>query len=155
MRDVSNIFYYASMTILLIAAFLMIYTSYLLFAPVKVIEPNVQPYKVVESEAKAGEEVTYTVDYCKYIDAPGTITRQLIAEGVAVNSQEQAVFLPSGCPLRKDIKVKLPLDLASGEYYIRINLEYRVNAVRTVEYEFITESFHVTNPLEEIVEEQL
>lgn len=142
------------MLVILIASGLVIYISYLLFAPVTVIQPLTQPYKVLNQTAKAGDHLVYEVHYCKYLDSPGTINRQIVIDGVAIDSQEQPVFLPTGCPVKKEIKVPLPLNLPNGTYKILINLHYKVNPIRIIDYEFETEEFQIVNPLEKIIDDE-
>jgi len=118
------------------------YVAYLVFWPVKVADYN-QPYKVRPNIVEAGQTLTYTTNYCKYIDVPPTVSRTLI-DGTVIYFPTETTNLPTGCN-KKDVQLVIPKNTPPGVYHIEITLTYKVNPLKEVTSRILTDEFRVTN----------
>ncbi len=53
---------------------------YMLYWPVRTLEPRTQPYKVVTQTIAPGKPILYEVDSCKYVNLPALTTREMISD---------------------------------------------------------------------------
>lgn len=119
-----------------ITFFFMCYISYLLLWPFKIVEIK-QPLKVISISK---EELVYEVDYCKYIDGPATVTRQLINHQI-IFLPVVVTNLPKGCN-KSERRLELPR-LAPDTYRLRISTTYEINKLRSETFIYETEPFIV------------
>lgn len=137
--------YIISMTIIGIALVFLILVGMLAFIPVNVIQANVQPYKVATSNVKAGDEMVYIADICKYKEIVGTTTRTFVDEaGVQHPVAALISNIGSGCRQNFVVVPTLP-SFRSGKWYLDLDVEYQVNAFRTQTYHFRTDVFTISN----------
>ena len=126
---------------ILLAALTMLYGFWLVIFPLKTAEPTKQPYKVLTYKVAAGDTFKYEVGLCKYNNAPGTLTRQLVGpELVFVDSEPSS--LPMGCTTAIRA-VPLPKSITPGKYKMVISIKYNVNVLHTVSLVFQTEEFEI------------
>lgn len=118
---------------------------WLLFIPIKVIEPQVQPYKLATKSVKAGESFTYIVDACKYMDVPAKIS--LVFVDIESRTQYPPVIedssIVTGCNQTRISRIVPPFLLAGRTYSPRLDITYKINALRDVIYHFKIEDLHV------------
>lgn len=119
------------------------YIAFLLFYPVKITTPRIQPYHIVTPIVQHGESVIYTVDACKFKDYPGIITRFFKSGETLVGIESSPGFAPVGCH-KTDVPVKTPPTMNPGMYSLVLNVAYKINPLRTITYTFTTETFEVT-----------
>ena len=105
-------------------------------------------YKIVEFKSdaimeksvyKIGDELTYTVDYCKYLPLAGKIYPEL-TDGVVYGLRNSESNAPVGCG-KKIMSVGRTPNVHGGTYYIRMKAIYRVNPFREVTVEYHTNEF--------------
>ena len=133
-----------SMTIIGVATLFIIIASVLAFMPVQVIKANQQPYKVITTSIKAGDLVTYVADVCKYKEAGSIVSRVFIdANNIHYALPDQDSNVPSGCHQNK-VTLPTPINLHPGTWYLALDVEYKVNILRTETYHLRTETFIVT-----------
>lgn len=115
--------------------------AYWLYYPYQVLVLKT-PIHVVTKTLKPGGLLIYEVEYCKYMNLPAQVTRQLIDTEVhffpPVTSN-----LPVGCSKSRRTQ-ELPTLLASDYYHLHITNTYQVNPLRTMTYSWDTEVFEVT-----------
>lgn len=141
MRTKNRILYTCSMIIIIVAIIFVIIASYFAFINVKVIEPNVQPYRVVTKTINAGDTFIYEVDACKYKAVPSTVVRRFVDErGTRYTMPEESSNLIKGCNIIR-VPVGTPSTLHTGVWYLDIEIAYKVNPLRTENYKFTTEKF--------------
>ena len=134
--------YIGSITIINIAILMIVIIAYLAFASVKVIAPNIQPYRVITKEVKVGDILIYEVDSCKYKSVPATVTRRFVDEQSTRYPQPTEVSnIKEGCSVIR-VPVAIP-QLHSGIWYMELEISYQVNPLRTENYHFTTEKFNI------------
>lgn len=141
-----TLIYYFSITAIIIVHVIGIWLLFLSIFPIRVFEvKNPTNIQVDRERYMAGDEILLTFDYCKYVDVRPTVRKELINDTIILLSSEGRQLL-TGCHTVKVPHV-IPLNSPSGIYNIHIFLEYRVNLIRTVNYELWTEEFTIDNPV--------
>lgn len=134
--------YYISMAVIAIAIVMVLIASYMAFASVKVIVPNVQPYKVITKEVRPGEAFIYEVDACKYKAVPSVVTRRFVDEkGTRYPQPPESSNIKQGCGVIR-VPIATP-QLHPGTWYLDLEISYQVNPLRTENYRFTTETFSI------------
>lgn len=137
--------YKLSVLLLAFVSFFSLVMLWLLLSPVNVIKPNVQPYKVLTKEVQVGKQLVYVVDACKYIDTTAKVTRIFVdaKEGTEYPPITESNNISTGCNVSG---VSLPIPpflLPDREYYMKLDINYKINALRDQPYHFRTETFMV------------
>jgi len=132
---------YTIYALIVFSNFFVIYLGYLMIYPFKTLEV----YSAVAiNEPKAGEVLLYEVDYCKYTTAPTIVYRTLrsVDEKSMIPFPAVDTITSTGCK-----KTSIPLQLLdtvpAGKYYLNINITFKVNAFREINYQFKTKPFNV------------
>jgi hypothetical protein len=115
----------------------------MLIFPLKILEVKNGLLPVYTEQVKRGESVIYGMDYCKYVDAHSTITTSFV-NGIIFSQSPTSINTPEGCHFIT-VKTFVPYHLPSGDYYIELELEYHLNALREEKYKLKTEKFTVLN----------
>lgn len=102
---------------------------------------QIQPYKVLNKEVKQGELLYYEMEYCKYTDTVPTVQRQFI-DGIIYSIPTDSAQLKEGCGKLVN-SIKIPNSLPVGAYYIHATVVYKMNPIRTITNEYVTEKFTV------------
>lgn len=102
---------------------------------------NIQPYKILNEEVRQGDLLLYKIDYCKYTNVTPTVNRQFI-DGIIYSTPESTAQLKKGCG-RFINSVKIPTTLPPGTYYMKATVTFKMNPIRIISKEFITEQFTV------------
>lgn len=142
-RIKTRILYYFSSMVLFFAFVLAGLVIYYLFFPVNVLEmknPNNLP--LLKTELQAGEFIEYEADYCKFKDYTAIVYQSLVNH-IVINFTAQERNFPVGCKkiIIKDIQI--PEIMPEGEYRLWLNIDYKVNTLRTVHYHYQTEPFRI------------
>lgn len=118
------------------------YSSYLSFYPFKTLEVNSATIKV--KEIKAGDLLTYTVDYCKYTDKPATVYRTLhsIDESQTIPFPSVSTISQPGCHVT-DVPLQTFPSIKSGMYYLLVDVDFAINSQRDIHVKFITNNFEI------------
>jgi len=132
---------YTIYALIVFSNFFVIYLGYLMIYPFKTLEVY---SAVATNEPKAGEVLLYEVDYCKYTPAPAIVYRTIrsVDEKSIIPFPSVDTITDIGCK-----KTSIPLELLdtipAGEYYLSVNLSFKVNAFREINYQFRTEPFNI------------
>lgn len=128
---------------------------YILFWPVQVIKPNTIPYKVLTPIVKVGGDLVYQVDACKFIDSKATVYRSFV-DGQRYPALISFNNIRKGCGIT-NVKIPVPNFVIPGKYHLELDIEYRINALKSVTYHFRTEEFYIIendrqNKIDELIE---
>ena len=123
--------------------FLLAYIGYYFFYPFKVIDIKNSPYPVITKQVKAGEDLIFHVEFCKYMSVPSKTTLQLV-DGVIISLESMSAgSSPEGC---YDVNVSqtIPALIKPGFYKLRITADHEIHPVlRTVRVQAETQVFEV------------
>lgn len=114
---------------------------FLLFFPYKVVTIN-SPQKVLTPIVKAGEAVTISSDYCKYIAIGGTASKDLVGGDISLPLTPVFSNTPTGCHIVIRAYI-VPSFTPPGKYKITTTTVYHVNFLRDVSVKYETEEFTV------------
>ena len=93
-----------------------------------------------------GDRITYTIDYCKYKNISGIVSRA-ITDDFRVTFTDVQSNLPLGCHTTQVNDLTIPLFLSTGTYHLTISGMYKINTLRSFETPLLTtESFQVVVP---------
>lgn len=137
----NTFFYYAAMIVLVFATLFTMYLGYLLFYPVEVIKPNVQPYKVLTPVVYQGGILKYEINACKFVEVTALASRRLV-DGVVINLPMTTNNVKKGC-FKSPTQVVVPMEVPPGEWRLQLDIEYKINSFRSITYHFITQQFEV------------
>lgn len=87
------------------------------------------PIKILTKHVKAGDHLQYTIDYCKNIDIPATLTKEFV-DGVVFATSPVITNNPQGCS--NTVGVTVVPNIPSGKYKIRFTYVYKVNPLREI-----------------------
>lgn len=136
--------YKLSVVLLSVVSFFSVVMLLLLFYPVTITKPNVQPYKVITKNITTGGQLVYVVDACKYVDVESHVTRSFV--NVATMTEYPAIQgqnnVGTGCH-KTPVTAQVPLYIPAGVYYLQLDVVYKVNALQDKTYHFTTEDFTV------------
>ena len=107
------------------------------------------PYNVVDikgavvdhKEYKVGDDLHYTVNYCKYMPIKGVVFSEL-ADGVVYNLKGTVSNSAVGCG-EKIMTVGRTPDVPAGKYHISIRAVYQVNPFRQITVTYQTNEFEI------------
>ena len=118
----------------------------LLYWPVKVIDiKNSDAIQLDKKIYKRGDRITYTLDYCKYRNAPATVSRALV-NSIRINFTAYYNNLPKGCALVKNSDLVIPEFTDVGTYHIETTIEYQINPLRRIFKNWRSVDFQVVEP---------
>ena len=138
MPRIRMLFIWASLFILTALLGLIAFWSY---HPYKVRIDTVLPYKVITPVVETGGSLQYQRHTTKVIDVQGTASCKIV-DGI---EYQLPTRITSGEP-RVDRSIQLvviPDQIMPGNYRYVCTVVYRVNPIRTVEYNTTTEVFKV------------
>mgnify|MGYP001563702585 CR=1 FL=1 len=115
--------------------------SYMVFFPFEPVTFNYDKFKILTPEVKGGDSVKFESSYCRKMDVPVVISRQLI--NTYLYFYPDVIGMTSlGCQKRV-VTLKIPTTSEKGEYFVRNTYRYQVNTLREVVYVKDTEKFKV------------
>jgi hypothetical protein len=124
--------------------------AYIAFFPIKTMEiMTEEPVKVLNPEKVVlpGETLSYELDYCKYTEVRAIVHRTLI-DGQVITLQDTQGGIPMGCAKRVISTAIIPTTINPGEYYLHVELEYKLNFFRVERVSYRTEYFRVAAPVQ-------
>ena len=95
--------------------------------------------KLNKTEVNRGEHLQVSFDYCKTVDLSADMYITFI-DGVIYNTPPQVSNLPKGCGSGV-ISIYVPRALPTGEFMLKGVFKYKVNPIRSVEANGLTEKF--------------
>jgi len=125
MRKVLNFISFAS---LFSAIFLILVYIYWTWIPKTPLVFN-SDVKVLTPKVRSGEYISYSLDYCKNVSLPATLTKEFI-DGVIFATPPIVVNNPKGC--NKTVGQTLVPNLPSGIYELRFSYIYKLNPIKEV-----------------------
>jgi len=119
------------------------YVIYLMVFPLEVFKPNIQPYKIMNENktVKIGDNVIYQVDACKFMDI-SAISRRSFVNAIEINLPPKETSVVKGCN-KTQMLVQVPNEIIPGTWHLEINIEYKINPLRSKIYHLKTENFQV------------
>lgn len=139
------------MSTLLVTMAMIGYVIFYLTYPFKGLVVNESPVSVIQHEIKAGDQLEYELDYCRFSDRHAQTTRQFI-DGVIYTTPTLETIADTGCHVKK-YAVLVPETLNGGTYHLRVIVDVEINKLRSVQTVFITEDFRIIG-LNEIHEKE-
>ena len=119
----------------------MIYVGYLVILPIDVLTAN--NVRISSKTVRAGDSISYIVDYCKKTSHPATVEIYLHNEKIValpiVNSSR-----PEGCRKNAARSVLIPKDTEPGTHHLEVDITYRFNPLNSKTYHLVTPNFEVT-----------
>ncbi len=113
-----------------------------LYYPYNVLVIKDQPVKILRYAQKAGDYTVFQIDYCKYSDARGEVTWDITSKQSVTLLPAYTDMTPKSCAIIED-PVLIPSNLPPGTYYITWRVDYHVNPLRNVIYEFKSQTFAI------------
>lgn len=122
---------------------LMLYVDYLSFWPVqKLVITSDQPVALNKNIVHPGETLSYNLSYCKYHNYQTTVHRTFI-DGQVIALTDTPGKLPLGCSTVQVGTSVVPETINPGQYHMVVDVEQRVNFLRTVDTVYETQVFTV------------
>lgn len=140
----SRILYCFSIITLITTFGFLIYISYLLLWPIKIIDFDPSPLTVVDKSLRNGDQLEYIVKYCRYVDHPMEISRSLV-DTIVYSLIPYITQDPPGCYTKHILTTMIPEKLPSGKYHLHLNYHIKVNPLRDINIIRETEQFEVIN----------
>jgi hypothetical protein len=106
------------------------------------------PMLIVDDNFQAGDTAGYIIDYCKTIDKPFVLSRELHRQDdrldiIGLPTYSVGTPLPMGCHELVSNNIRLPVDLDPGHYKMVVYIRYQINPIKTLYIEFETTTFNV------------
>lgn len=139
MVNKSKAFNWLLVSLLVLPTILILVFGYQQLVPVKVID--IQKVTIVNTEAKAGDPLTYKFTYCQTSKLPPVVYRKLVPEDPNNIITIPAVLgvVREGCHTNS-IVLPLPIGTKPGKYYLEGILVYNINNFRTAQYAYRTDN---------------
>lgn len=131
-------YFLAKFTLFITAIFTLTILYWTIF-PIKTLElKNVELNK---SLVERGEHIIVSADYCKYINKQADLFISFI-DGVVYNTPPQVINTEKGCR-NTGLSIYIPKALPVGDFKIKMVFRYKVNPIRSVEVNHLTEVFKI------------
>lgn len=116
------------------------------YVPVNVVDYYNLPAKVLnpEKKVKRGQYLEFELEFEKFLDIPGKISRSLVNDRVVALTCETGATHCMGRHKTK-VRVFIPLNVWPARYYLRTVVTYQVNPLQTAQEGYVTEWFEVTD----------
>lgn len=138
MKKAKYIYAYVCLTIITMGTLLI---GYWLLWPVTIITFE-QPVTVNKKIYKPGDQIIYTISYCKTNSQLGTIYRSLVNSTITVYTPVTN-NLPKGCRKTSRADLSIPENANEGIYHIENTIIYRINPLRDFVASWKSEEFEV------------
>jgi hypothetical protein len=137
----NKILYIGSILIILSAIFLIVLYFFWSIYPYNPITIKNSPFPVLEKQIKAGDTLTYIVDYCKDRDYEALVTRTF-EDGIEYSVPANASNKSIGCH-KINVGLITPKTLPPATYWLEVKYSYKVNPIRTIEVVSKTQLFKI------------
>lgn len=132
-----------------LALTLMLYFSYLLLWPFKVLDLKSDCFQTIKSVYYAGEPLTYRLHYVKYNSLSASVY-QAFVDGTVFQLPDRTTDNPMGEQNFISTSVTIPDTLPSGKYHLNSTMKYKVNAFREISYSARSNDFEIINLKKEL-----
>jgi hypothetical protein len=119
----------------------MLFTFWI-FYPYKPIAIHKISILNLDKKVLAGDYIVYQMDYTKYVDLDGAMTRKLVNEFI-IDLTDTITTNPVGTGVNRMI-IPIPKYADPGKYKLRFTITYKVNPIRSVTIDAESEEFIVT-----------
>lgn len=98
-----------------------------------------------------GKELYYSTSHTKHKSFSAQLFRSIICAGggyetlAPTKTKPQDSNIPTGKHVNNTLSVAIPENAPTGECYYNVLVEYKVNFLRIVSYEFRSEPFYIVN----------
>ena len=139
----NKLFYIAAWIAIILFGIMLLIVMFWLVYPYKTIEFK-QPFQVMNEnkEVKRGEDLVYVIDFVKYGNHTGHVTRDIICQDNRVTLEGNVSNVPPGSGVR-EARVNVPEKTSLGECKYRSTITYQVNPIRNVIVRLESEPFIV------------
>jgi hypothetical protein len=138
MRKLKHIYAYICLSIITLGALLI---AFWLLWPVNVIHFD-EPVTVDKKVYHPGDQIIYTISYCKYDSRIGTIYRSLVNSTI-ITYTPVTNNLPVGCRKTKKTDLHIPENTEEGVYHLENTIIYKINPIRDFVASWRSEEFEV------------
>ena len=132
------------LAVTVIGALMIIYISIIVLYPTRLIEFK-QPFNVISPDVGRNNFIlTYEVEYCASRELFVTMNRQLenTETGILWDVPGLIMHMTKGCGKEMQ-SVPIPEKIAVGTYKVHSDISIKINALRTEDFIFESESFRV------------
>jgi len=133
------VFAYSSLLIMAVCVYTVMYWK---FHDYRILEPLEGNYQLDQTVYKQGDNFDIRLRVCKTREIPENIYGRFV-DGLIYSVPENTSNFEEGCYDTIISSVDIPENLPVGMYHYEESIEYRVNPIRTIIYEFTTEEFEV------------
>ncbi len=109
----------------------------------RALEVSNAPVPVQPAFVKSLDQVTVSVDFCKYTNASGRVIRKLVSAKTALLAPPAVESLPEGCYNNLEVKVPIPDQTPPGTYKLVYRVTYQTNPLHEIVVEFESQTFEV------------
>jgi len=125
---------------IIVITFFSILFGYWYFWPMKVID--VSAVEVSKSIYAPGDQVIYTITYCKYKDIIGIAYRSLV-NSTRTTYTEVSGNMTTGCHKINIADLHIPEYTDDGTYHLEATIIYKLNPVREFQISWKSQEFQV------------
>lgn len=127
------------------ASFILIFIIWAIFMfwwiyPYKTFILN-RPYRILTPLVEQGGLFIYEIDYCKYTEVDANVNRKFV-DGLEYVMPEIKPNFEKGCYIKIQT-IKIPENLPPNTYHLKIQVDYKMNPIRTITHKIITTNFTV------------
>ena len=133
-----NILSIISISISIILIFIIVYW---LTYPYKPLVFNDSVFRIKNKEVKAGGNLVYISNYCKYMNLNAIVSRTF-NNGLIFITPPTTTGRPVGCAII-NVNISIPTEIPEGKYYLENIYVYQVNPFRTIIVSHKSEEFTV------------
>ena len=126
--------------IILTLIFISVLTFWSIY-PYNPIEFKSSVYKVLTPVVRPGDILKYELEYCKNSDIVPLVTRYYV-DGIIFETPTGRGVVTRGCH-KQIVNNIVPMNLLPGKYRMKVVVDYKVNPIRNIIYNNITEEFTV------------
>lgn len=139
----TKIFAFTSIITVILTAVMLGIVGYWIYWPVTVIEIKDNKVILEKTDYHPGERIKYSFEYCKFRDNPVTLYRSLV-DGIHLTYTDVKNSLGTGCGMLNNADLIVPEFITSGTYHIAGKLEYQLNPLRKVYYNWTSDNFTIS-----------
>jgi hypothetical protein len=119
--------------------------TWMWFYPYKILEPI--SFAIDQPTVTAGEDVTYTFVYSKYLPVPARVLKRL-ENHIVVPYQDIYTNMPIGQHLVHRGTLHIPSSACKGSYRVAVDFLYAINPLRTITVSMVSDAFTVKRPVD-------
>lgn len=97
--------------------------------------------QIKDHTIKAGNYITVTMNFKKYMDIKPDVKWYLV-DGTVLQITHDYPNRPVGTNIY-DVKLRIPLNAEPGTYHLQLDLDYKLFAWRNIQYSWVSEDFQI------------